>query len=70
MCARCPASRPYYPWPASRPAGGDLGPAPDLGRPDHGAAPPIRWFRVDPPKPRGLLAFRTDDRPKFLCDGR
>jgi hypothetical protein len=72
MCARCPAggTRPYYPWPKSRPQGGDLGPPPDLGMPDHGAAPPIRWFPPpDSPKP-GLLSGRSDNKPKFLCDGR
>jgi len=70
MCARCPATRPYYPWPDQRPTGGDLGPPPDLGAPDHGSPPPIRWFPPDRPKLRGLFAFRSDDKPRFLMDGR
>jgi hypothetical protein len=72
MCARCPIGGryPFYPWPGQRPTGGDLGPPPDVGAPDHGAAPPIRWFPADVPKPHGLFAFRRDGKPRFLLDGR
>jgi len=72
MCARCPVGGrwPSYPWPQDRPRAGDLGPAPDLGTPNYGKAPPIRWF---PPavtrKPRWWQG-RSDDRPKFITDGR
>jgi hypothetical protein len=72
MCARCPIGGRYpsYPWPGSRPEGGDLGPPPDFGVPDHGPAPAVEWFPRDVPKPRGLFSFRKDRKPKFLCDGR
>jgi hypothetical protein len=72
MCDRCPIGGRYpsYPWPGQRPAGGDLGPPPDLGWPDRGAPPPIRWFWQPSDQMKSLWRGRWDNRPKFLCDGR
>jgi hypothetical protein len=72
MCARCPIGGRYpsYPWPVSRPEGGDLDTPPDFGAPDHGAAPPIRWFWQPSDQQHSLWRGRWDNRPKFLCDGR
>ena len=69
MCARCPASRPFYPWPAQRPAAGG-GPPPDLGVPNHGKAPPVRWFWQPSDQGWSWWRGRFDRKPKFLCDGR
>jgi hypothetical protein len=68
VCDRCPVGNRYpsSAWPGQRPQGGDLGPPPDLGRPDHGAAPPIRWL-VD----LGIgRRRRHDGKPAFITDGR
>ena len=72
MCARCPVGGRYprYPWPDQRPTGGDLGPPPDLGQPNHGRAPAITWFWQPSDQGWSWWRGRFDRKPKFICDGR
>jgi len=69
MCARCPANNawPHQTWPAARPAAGDFGGPRDFGVPDHGTAPPIRWFPQPSDQQWSLWRGRWDNRPKVLC---